>query len=172
MILAVVLAASCASPALTGIKVHIQNGEYEDAVHLADSVIAGGEDQNADIWLWRGRALGSLRDYAGAAESFVRGDANQDAQITISDGIFVARSLFDPAVPAPVETGCADALDTNDDGGVDLSDVIWLLEYMFAGGAPVPPPFPATGPGGIAAPDCGSDPTADALTCPSYVPCQ
>jgi len=62
---------SCSSPAVTGIKVHIQNGEYEDAVHLADSVIASGEeDINAELWLWRGKAMGLMMNSSGAAESF------------------------------------------------------------------------------------------------------
>ena len=34
------LVAACSSPAVTGIKVHIQNSEYLDAITLADSVIA------------------------------------------------------------------------------------------------------------------------------------
>ncbi|MBN1434252.1 hypothetical protein JW921_05785, partial [Candidatus Fermentibacterales bacterium] len=67
LLVSAVLLAACASPALTGIKVHIQNGEYEDAVHLADSVIAAGEGQNAEIWLWRGRAMGRLGNYPGAS---------------------------------------------------------------------------------------------------------
>jgi len=64
--------AACASPAVTGIKVHMQNGEYQEAVTLADSVIAGGDSLNAELWIWRGKAQGNLRDWQGAAQSFDR----------------------------------------------------------------------------------------------------
>lgn len=64
--------AACASPAVTGMKVHIQNGEYQDAIHLADSVIAAGDSLDAQIWLLRGNAQGTLRDWEGASESFFR----------------------------------------------------------------------------------------------------
>jgi tetratricopeptide (TPR) repeat protein len=62
---------ACASPAVTGMIVHMQNQEYEETIHLADSVIANGEGA-ADplVWLWRGRAQANLTDWAGAAESF------------------------------------------------------------------------------------------------------
>ncbi len=66
------LAAACSSPAVTGIKVHIQNSEYQDAIHLADSVIAGGEGENPEVWYWRGRAYSMMRDWEGAAESFMK----------------------------------------------------------------------------------------------------
>ncbi len=68
--LAVMAFAACSTPAVTGVKVHIQNGEYLDAIHLADSVIAAGESQNAELWMWRGKAQGNIRDWTGASESF------------------------------------------------------------------------------------------------------
>ena len=64
------LIAACSSPAVTGIKVHIQNGEYQDAIHLADSVIATGEGANPEVWYWRGRAFSLMRNWEGSAESF------------------------------------------------------------------------------------------------------
>lgn len=64
------LIAACSSPAVTGIKVHIQNSEYLDAIHLADSVIANGEGNNPEVWYWRGRAFSMIRDWEGSAESF------------------------------------------------------------------------------------------------------
>lgn len=64
--------AACASPAVTGMRVHIQNGEYQDAIHLADSVIAGGDSLDPQVWLLRGNAQGTIRDWEGASESFLR----------------------------------------------------------------------------------------------------
>jgi tetratricopeptide (TPR) repeat protein len=69
-VIGLLILASCSSPAVTGIKVHIQNGEYQEAVHLADSVIASGEGVDAELWIWRGKAMGNMRDWRGAAESF------------------------------------------------------------------------------------------------------
>jgi hypothetical protein len=52
-----------------------------------------------------------------------------------------------------------EAADLNDDGGVDLSDPIYLLLYLFEGGTPPPPPFDPTGK------TAGPDPTPDDLGC-------
>jgi tetratricopeptide (TPR) repeat protein len=62
---------SCSTPTVTSLKVYIQSGEYEEAIHLADSVIAAdNEDINAELWMWRGQAMGLLGNNSGAAESF------------------------------------------------------------------------------------------------------
>jgi len=62
---------SCSSPTVTSLKVYIQSGEYEEAIHLADSVIAAdNEDINAELWMWRGKAMGLMGNSSGAAESF------------------------------------------------------------------------------------------------------
>ncbi|MCD4706377.1 MAG: tetratricopeptide repeat protein [Candidatus Sabulitectum sp.] len=64
--------AGCSSPAVTGIKVHIQNGEYQEAIHLADSVIANGEGSSAEVWYWKARAYSMMRVWDEAAVSFVQ----------------------------------------------------------------------------------------------------
>ena len=51
---------------------------------------------------------------------------------------------------------CLDAGDTNDNGSVDVADVVYLLAFLFSSGDPPPPPFP----------DPGPDPTPDPLVCP------
>ncbi len=66
------IVAGCSSPAVTGIKVHIQNGEYQDAVALADSVIANGEGSNAEVWYWKARAYSMMHVWDEAAVSFVK----------------------------------------------------------------------------------------------------
>ena len=50
---------------------------------------------------------------------------------------------------------CEDALDANDDGMVNLTDVIYMIEFEFLGGVEPPDPFPA--------PD--ADMTTDELEC-------
>ncbi len=49
---------------------------------------------------------------------------------------------------------CPDAADTNDDGRIQIADVVSLLNYLFAGGAAPAAPGPDA---------CGEDPSADAL---------
>ena len=46
-----------------------------------------------------------------------------------------------------------DALDVDDTGVVDVSDAIYVLDYLFKSGSPIPLPFP----------EAGIDPTDDDL---------
>lgn len=88
----------------------------------------------------------------GQEISFVRGDANEDSRVDMSDAIGILDYLFrDP----PSLTTCLDAIDANDDGTTDISDPIYLLVYLFAGGLPPPRPYP----------QLGDDPTEDTLRC-------
>ncbi len=91
-----------------------------------------------------------------AAVPFIRGDANQDGSVDVSDGIGILLYLF---LEEPMT--CEDALDTNDSGNVDLADPVALFLYLFANG-----PAPA-----IPYPDCGNDsPSEDALDCVAFDP--
>ena len=65
-------------------------------------------------------------------------------------------NLIDPCSPGDVKSA-----DTNDDGKIDLSDAVALLNHLFLGALPPPPPFP----------DCGTDGTEDGLSCESSGPC-
>lgn len=83
--------------------------------------------------------------------TFIRGDANGDGTLNVADVVFNLNFLFSQG---PGE--CLDALDANDDGANNIADPIGILGFLFGGpGAPPPAPFP----------NCGSDPTADALDC-------
>ncbi|MGE3163900.1 MAG: S8 family serine peptidase [Planctomycetota bacterium] len=86
---------------------------------------------------------------------FKRGDCNSDGALQITDVVFCLEALFGPALPT-----CRDACDSNDDGAFQIVDAVYTANYLFAGGAPPPPPL------GV----CGSDPTADSLHCMS-APC-
>ena len=57
---------------------------------------------------------------------------------------------------------CEKAADTDDSGGLSLTDAVAVLNYLFRAGAPPDEPFP----------DCGPDLTADPLTCDVHLPCQ
>ena len=78
---------------------------------------------------------------------FIRGDANQDAGVAISDAVFTLGYLF----LAGEEKPCRDAMDVNDDGVVNVADPTRLLNFLFVAGEKPPQPFPA----------CGLDPTED-----------
>ena len=86
-----------------------------------------------------------------APRDFLRGDANQDTRVDISDGIAILDSLFS----GEGSLDCEDAADSNDDGGLDISDAINIFGFLFLGGAPLPPPSDAP----------GQDPTPDLLVC-------
>ncbi|MEM7235405.1 MAG: hypothetical protein AAF517_24750, partial [Planctomycetota bacterium] len=77
--------------------------------------------------------------------AFLRGDANLDEVLDISDAQFTLRFLF-LGGESPT---CLAAADTNDDEAVDISDAVASLEYLFLGGQNPPEPFP----------NAGSDPT-------------
>jgi CD109 antigen len=84
---------------------------------------------------------------------FIRGDANSDQVVNISDPVATLTFLFVAA--GEVALSCDDAADTNDDGSLDLSDAVTTLNYLFLGGVAPPAPFPAK----------GTDPTEDSLGC-------
>ncbi|MBI4585104.1 MAG: lamin tail domain-containing protein [Planctomycetes bacterium] len=82
---------------------------------------------------------------------FIRGDVNSDADLNIADPVRLLLALF-----AGLPITCREAAEVFDDGQLDLSDVIALLQYLFLRGSPLPPaPFPA----------CGPDPDPPGLGC-------
>ncbi len=72
--------------------------------------------------------------------------------LDLGDPIYLLRWRFGGLYPEP---GCVKACDMNDDGQVDVTDAVYCLEYLFAGGPAIMPPYP----------DKGPDPTDDQLTC-------
>ncbi len=86
------------------------------------------------------------------AARFLRGDANGNGSVEVSEGVFALRFLF-LGGPAP---WCLDAAHADDSGRLAMTDPIRILRFLFLG-APAPPPpgpfVPAT------------DPTVDRLSC-------
>ena len=66
------LLGACSSAAVTGMKVHMQNQEYDDVIHLPDSIIAMGDSLDPEVWFWRGKAFTEMSQWSDAAESFWR----------------------------------------------------------------------------------------------------
>ncbi len=89
----------------------------------------------------------------------VRGDANSDGSINLTDGVIPLLYLFSGgAAPA-----CMDAADANDTGNIEITDAIIIFSWLFTGGAAPAPPSP-TSPG-YPAGDCGNDRTEDGIGC-------
>lgn len=119
-----------------------------------------GETRGADIL-----PLGTIADDRGADEAFVpfnRGDANSDLLVNVAD----IQTTLDYVFGIQPAINCLDAYDANDDGTVDLSDSVRLVDFLFNAGAPPPPPFSALM-------NCGWDPTLDNIECvdPNVNPC-
>ena len=93
--------------------------------------------------------------------AFIRGNVNNRKahRLDLSDVVDLAAMLFSgfPAVP------CAAALDVNNDGGTNITDLITLLHGIFnAGEIAIGPPnaaSPGLGIPGVAAPDGGTIPS-------------
>ncbi len=91
--------------------------------------------------------MGALPPAGPPVPVFVRGDANGDATVDLSDAVFTLYYLFQ----GPVVPPCLDALDADDLRGAEISDVVYLLSFLFLTGASPPAPYP----------DAGPDPTTD-----------
>ncbi len=87
----------------------------------------------------------------GEGGFFIRGDADSNGRVEISDAIFSLGYLF----IGGVESHCLDAMDSNDNGALNITDPIAILSYLFLGARAVPEPFP----------DAGVDPTSDPFFC-------
>lgn len=73
--------------------------------------------------------------------AFLRGDANGDGTIDISDGVFTLNYLFVFGEDPP----CLAAADANADGAVNVADAVYLLGFLFQFASPPPPPHPTCG---------------------------
>ena len=61
---------------------------------------------------------------------FMRSDVDGDGQVCMNDAVILLRSMWGVGP----EIGCLDSADSNDDGYVDLSDVIDILNILFRDG--------------------------------------
>ena len=78
---------------------------------------------------------------------FLRGDCNTDGNRDIGDAILTLLSIFNAG--AVGEVPCLAACDADDNEQVQLTDAIFLLNWLFRGGSDIPEPSSA----------CGFDPT-------------
>jgi len=81
---------------------------------------------------------------------FTRSDVNRSVGSDISDAVEILRYLF---LGGGID--CLDAAYVDDNGQIQITDSLYLLEFLFRGGVAPPAPFP----------DKGTDPTEDDLGC-------
>jgi len=63
---------------------------------------------------------------------YLRGDANGDGVINVSDVVYLINYLFiNGPAPVPLEAG-----DVNCDGTINVADVVYLINYLFISGPP------------------------------------
>ncbi len=86
------------------------------------------------------------------SDVFLRGDANGDHVVDVSDDVFTLLALFQAPITTP---SCWRAVDANDGGSADVSDAIYSLQHLFTGGPAPSVPFPT----------CGWEHTGDELSC-------
>ena len=88
---------------------------------------------------------------------FIRGEANADGKVDISDCVYMLGCLF-LGTECPT---CADSGDVDDNGRGDITDPIYLLDHLFRGGPGPPAPREV----------CGTDETPDELGCETFLAC-
>ena len=81
-------------------------------------------------------------EIAGGGD-FIRGDANGDESVDLSDAVTILNYLF---LGLELPQVCLDGLDVNDSGIIDLTDAISLLRFLFQGGSAPALPYPQAGP--------------------------
>ena len=104
------------------------------------------------LTLW----LSLLLTVPSGAQEFVRGDSNFDGSFNVADAVTMLEHLFLGGT-----VYCRDSMDLDDNGTLDLADTISAINALYLGGSQPEAPFP----------DCGEDPSADALNCDSYALC-
>lgn len=89
---------------------------------------------------------------------FRRGDTTADGSLGLTDAVFLLNYLF----LGGTQPSCLKSADADDDGALGVSDAIRVLNHLYSGGPAPAAPYPF----------CGSDLTADGLTCDAFEPCR
>ena len=93
----------------------------------------------------------------GAMSSrFRRGDCDDDGERSLTDAVYLLEALF----VSRQLLECLDACDANDDDGLDVSDALRILAFLFLDGIALPGPL-----------ECGEDRSSETLGCSSFAGC-
>ena len=142
------------------------SGYSIDAARVSSRALSAEEIEENHVYLRAGYAV-PLQEGGPVpkpGENFVRGDANSDGAINLTDGVIPLLFLFSGGAPP----ACMDAADANDTGAVEITDAIIIFSWLFTGGVAPVEPSP-TSPG-YPVSDCGPDATEDGLSCEAQGP--
>ena len=93
--------------------------------------------------------------------SFLRGDVNQDGQVSIQDASTLLQFIYNK----DHEPACLESADVNNDGLVRIEDALQIIIYSTQGLSPPEMPFPAPGRAPV---DLGKADDGRTLGCFSY----
>jgi hypothetical protein len=106
-----------------------------------DDLGAGNPPENASI-----KGICIVPSVVGGALGQLPGDTDQDAAVALNDAGTILSNQF---LGEPATLACPAGSDNNGDGVVDLSDAVYILEYLFLSGE-----APALGTECMTIPDC------------------
>jgi hypothetical protein len=122
--------------------------EVARLIHFLTVWVEGGTARHQELLRDRAEAR---RFFPWDGAPFIRGDANVDGVRDLSDAVLLLFALFRGAT-----LGCHDAADVDDNGEILVTDVVYLVQYLFQRGPALPPP------GSLG---CGLDLTIDPFGC-------
>ncbi len=117
-----------------------------DALVISIDRASGSFEGGSPAALAEVEVIAKVADGSAPPFLYLRGDANCDGGLNITDSTRILEVLFRGG-----ESCCEAAADVNDDRRVNLSDSMFLLTYLFRRGSPPAEPFPQCG----GAPDSG-----------------
>ncbi len=110
-------------PNPTELTATVPNGEGQVAVKVRN---VDGRESNTLEW-----------EYTPPPPSFLRGDANGDEELNISDTMKILFALFRGDT-----IGCEDAADADDNEAIEMADAILILDFLYRGGPAPAAPYP------------------------------
>lgn len=109
------------------VKLHYDGGQ-ESGINI-ESILDSDEEQK--------RRDGKIE----VINPFIRGDADGNGRIEITDAVYTLQYLFMGGSMPP----CEDAADSDDNGRIEITDAVNTLQYLFMGGKILPFPYPEPG---------------------------
>ena len=103
-------------------KVSSEKPKFGDRMPREEEALSDEEIDTLRDW---------IADGARKSHTSVRGDANRDDTLNITDAVQILNFLF-LGGPAPA---CELLGDSNSDGTMNLTDAVFVLNYLFSGGA-------------------------------------